>query len=59
MRFLSVILLPAVIGLELPGFTLVRQRKTLLGLRPFAFLLFSAATDTYEPLSPRERKASA
>lgn len=40
MRFLSVILLPAVIGLELPGFTLVRQRKTLLGLRPFAFLLF-------------------
>lgn len=40
MRFLSVILLRAVIGLELSGFTLVKQRKTLLGLRPFAFLLF-------------------
>lgn len=39
MRFQSVILLPAVIGLELPGFTLVRQWRTLLGLRPFAFLL--------------------
>lgn len=39
-RFWSIILLLAVIGLELTGLTLVRQRKTLLGLRPFAFPLF-------------------
>lgn len=32
-------LLLAVIGLELTGFTLVRQRETLLGLRPFALPL--------------------
>lgn len=58
-RFQSVIVLPAVMGLEPTEFTLVRQWKTLLGLRPFAFLLFSAATDTYEPLSSRELKVSA
>lgn len=38
-RFQSLIVLPAVMGLEPTEFTLVRQRKTLLGLRPFAFLL--------------------
>lgn len=32
-------LLLAVMGLELTGFTLVRQWGTLLRLRPFAFLL--------------------
>lgn len=46
MRFLSVILLQAVIGLELSGFTLVKQRKTLLGFKTFCFSTFSAATDT-------------
>lgn len=46
-------------GLEPAEFTLVRQLKTLLGLRPFAFLLFPAATDTYKPLSSRELKVSA